>query len=469
MNPSPPIKELGFGKALLCAASAVAAFHLAYAFTCCEFLILVFLACLFPLARLRTARRAYYFGLGTGLAVYTPHLLFFWAIFGGGSIALWYVLPFWLGLFLMLGRACLFRFGPLAWACLAPFLWTGLEFFRSELYYLRFSWLNAGFVFSDSGALHYLSAYGVYGIGFLIMAAVGAAHLRGRPRWIGFALLTAAAVYPALIPAPRPAAQKVLRVTGVQLEFPGSPTVLSALNDAVAKFPDTGVFVLSEYTFHGPVPNRIKDWCRKNGKFLVVGGEDPALPSGFFNTAFVVDTNGDIVDKQAKSVPVQFFQDGLPARSQKLWDSPWGKIGLGICYDDSYSFVTDELIRQGAQALILPTMDIAEWGEAQHLLHGRVAPMRAAEYAVPIFRVCSSGISQFIDATGRVVGSAPYPGEGAMLTAAIPLPARGRMPPDRWLARLSVAAAVALIGWLAVEAIRQKTGSRPAAVQNPKP
>ncbi|MGD0410374.1 MAG: nitrilase-related carbon-nitrogen hydrolase [Verrucomicrobiota bacterium] len=460
MNPSPPVKEIGLGAALLCAAGAVVSFSLAYAFTGCEFLILVFLACLFPLARLRTRRLAYYFGLGIGLAVYTPHLLFFWTTFGGGAVALWYVLPFWLGLFLMLGRACLFRFGPVAWACLAPFLWTGLEFFRSELYYLRFSWLNAGYVFSDSGALHYLSACGVYGIGFLFMAAAGALHLRGRARLMGVALLTAAALYPAWIPAPRSWPQKILRVAGVQKEFPGSPSLIAALNGAAAKFPGADVLVLSEYTLTGPVPDWIKAWCRKHGKYLVVGGEDPVPPADFYNTAFVVDTNGDLVFRQAKSVPVQFFKDGLPARSQQLWESPWGKIGLAICYDDSYSRVTDELIRQGAQALILPTMDSADWGEAQHRLHGRVAPMRAAEYAVPVFRVCSSGVSQFIDGTGRVLSSAPFPGDGAMLAADIPLPEHGRMPPDRGLARLSVAVAAALTGWLAVESIRQRIRNR---------
>ena len=150
----------------------------------------------------------------------------------------------------------------------------------------------------------------------------------------------------------------------------------------------------------------------------------------------------------------------FPPVNNKSGTRPGEKSDLAICYDDSYSRVTDELIRQGAQALIFPTMDIAEWGEAQHLLHGRVAPMRAAEYAVPVFRVCSSGISQFIDATGRVLSSAPFPGEGAMLTAEIPLPARGRMPPDRWLARLSVAVVAAFIGWLAVAAIGKNEESR---------
>jgi len=460
MTPSPPVKEIKLWTAFLCAAGAIASFSLAYAFTRCEFLMAVFFFCLFPLARLRTGRRAYYFGLGIGFAIYTPHLLFFWKIFGGCAIALWYVLPFWLGMFLMLGRACLFRFGPAAWACLAPFLWTGLEFFRSELYYLRFSWLNAGFVFSDSRALHYLSACGVYGIGFLFMAAAGVFHLRGRARWIGLALLTAAALYPAFMPASGDSPQKILRVAGVQLEGSDSAAVVSALGDAAAKFPDADVFVLSEYAFHMPVPPLVRTWCRKHRKFLVAGGEDPAASPDFYNTAFVVDTQGDIVFRQAKSVPVQFMKDGLPARSQQLWESPWGKIGLAICYDDGYSRVMDELIRQGAQALILPTMDSVDWGAAQHLLHGRVAPVRAAEYAVPVFRVCSSGVSQSIDATGRVLSAAPFAGEGAMLAGELALPARGRIPPDRLLARLSVAVSAALIAWLAAGAIRQKIRNR---------
>ncbi len=55
MKASPPIKEIGLGRALLCAAGAVACFSLAYAFTSCEFLIAGFFACLFPLARLSVA------------------------------------------------------------------------------------------------------------------------------------------------------------------------------------------------------------------------------------------------------------------------------------------------------------------------------------------------------------------------------------------------------------------------------
>ena len=143
-------------------------------------------------------------------------------------------------------------------------------------------------------------------------------------------------------------------------------------------------------------------------------------------------------------VPIQFFQDGLPATSQALWNSPWGPLGLCICYDLSFTRVTDELIRLGAVGLIVPTMDVEHWGRSQHELHARVAPMRAAEYGVPIFRVASSGISQSVDATGRVRESAPFPGQGERVVDSFVLGPPGRLPMDRWVGALSALACVVL-------------------------
>ena len=34
---------------------------------------------------------------------------------------------------------------------------------------------------------------------------------------------------------------------------------------------------------------------------------------------------------------------------------------------------SDTLVAQGAQAIVVPTMDVAHWGERQHLLGGRIA------------------------------------------------------------------------------------------------
>jgi apolipoprotein N-acyltransferase len=240
-----------------------------------------------------------------------------------------------------------------------------------------------------------------------------------------------------------------LRVTGIQLEFPTEKEVLVWLTKTAQVYPNTDLFVLSEYTLEGAVPESLKNWCREHHHYLVVGGKEQA-GNDFYNTAFVISPDGKIVFRQVKSVPIQFFKDGLPAPEQKVWDSPWCKLGICICYDLSYRRVTDRLVELGAEALIVPTMDVIDWGRHQHELHARIGPVRAAEYELPIFRLASSGISQAIDRSGQILGSAPCPGEAAVLTATLPLQPHGRTPLDRWFAPLCTVTTCGLLLLMAI-------------------
>ena len=61
----------------------------------------------------------------------------------------------------------------------------------------------------------------------------------------------------------------------------------------------------------------------------------------------------------------------------------------------------DEFVRLGAQAIIVPAMDVEQWGSREHELNARMARVRSAEYGVEIFRVTSSGVSQLTDVSGR--------------------------------------------------------------------
>jgi apolipoprotein N-acyltransferase len=257
---------------------------------------------------------------------------------------------------------------------------------------------------------------------------------------------------------------KSVRVAGVQMEFPSEAQVILNLNKTIKRHPDAEIVVLSEYTFNGPVPGRINAWCRDNQRYLVIGATDPAPDSQYYDTAFVIGPSGDVVFRQGKCVPIQFFKDGLPALEQKLWESPWGNIGICICYDLSYRRVTDQLIRLGAQAIIVPTMDVVDWGRHQHEMHARVAPLRAAEYGIPIFRLASSGISQCVNAGGRVLATAPMPGDEAMISSVLDLKASGTLPIDRILAPLSVGLTglfIILTAFLSVTKGKKIIGAQP--------
>ena len=443
----PSAQPLGWMKSLLWLAFAAGCFHLAYAsihFPAAGLLIFGYAFALVRLAGQPTVRRAFYFGLVTGYLCYAPQLAFFWRIFGPAAIVLWLVVAFWIGLFTAMVYGSARRWGKAKAMWLVPVIWTGLEYFRSELYYLKFSWLNIGYALPTSSNVTGMCHAGMYGLGFCVFGICSLISNGGFIwswlRNISFKeilLLGVIAVVLVIFGIPLPSGvNRRLQpsIAGIQTEFPSPGTLPKILDKALGKSPDAQIFVLSEYTLDGPVPDSLKDWCREHARFLVVGGKDPVGPNDYYNTAFVLGTNGEIVFRQAKCVPIQFFKDGVPAPRQAVWDSPWGKIGICICYDLSYTRVTDRLVEQGAQLLIVPTMDVEDWGWHEHELHSRVAPVRAAEYGIPIFRLASSGISQAISGDGQVVAKTFFPGSLDVLSAQLRMPVRGSLPLDRWLA-----------------------------------
>jgi apolipoprotein N-acyltransferase len=171
--PTPSVlSPLDWRQALRFAVLAVVAFHIAYtpmAYSGLAMVIVVYVFALIQLARLPSTRQVYYLTLAVGFACFAPQLYFFWGIFGAFAIALWAILALWLVLFVVLTRFALLQLGLRRAAWLIPFFWTGLEFFRSELYYLRFSWLNVGYAFAESPLVLW-RFQGVYGIGFVELA-----------------------------------------------------------------------------------------------------------------------------------------------------------------------------------------------------------------------------------------------------------------------------------------------------------
>ena len=462
--PPTEVAGLSWKKSGLWMLLAVACFHGAYTSLNHPVAGLLIFGYAFGLAKLAeqsTVRRAFYCGLVTAYLCYAPQGFFMWKIFSVAAIVLWLVLAFWVGLFTALVCACRQRWGRARAAWLIPVLWTGIEYFRSELYYLKFSWLNIGYLSTCCSGW-----FGMYGSGllvFAIAAAYFASHWRTVTAWLFILTIFVAMFLPAYAYSGRP--RPHLNIVGVQLEFPAAGILPKVLSQALAKNTNAQIFVLSEYTLDGGVPETLKDWCRTNSKFLVVGGKDFVTNDIYYNTAFVVGTNGEVVFKQAKSVPIQFFHDGLPATNQAVWNSPWGKIGFCICYDLSYTRVTDELVRQGARLIICPTMDVEDWGRHQHELHARVAPVRAVEYGVPIFRLASSGISQAVTGGGNVVAQTKLFTSGEILSAQLQLPWHGSLPLDRFLAPVCAVTTGWVLAWLLVCALARAMSAKRAKLK----
>lgn len=446
-------------------ALSVTTFHAAY-LTSASWLVLLVPYFAIGLARLGSGRSAFYAGFALGFAFYGPQLGFFWGIFGPAAIALWAVLAFWIGLFAGVAHGIHRTFGP-RWALvLVPFLWTGFEYFRSELYYLRFSWLNAGYALAWSGAWPLFHGLGIYGIGFV--AALAGSLVQYAQGWLRLA--GPALAFAVLIlgrsgnePASAQGLSKTrIQVGGAQVESAVESEIPAILDRLLKTHNELDLLVLPEYTLEGEPSESLRQWCRTQRKHLVVGGREPLGEGKFRNTAFVIDPQGEIVFRQTKSVPIQFFADGEPAKSQSLWQSPWGPLGIAICYDLSYTRVIDHLVQLGALGLIIPTMDAASWGRHQHAMHARVAPVRAAEYGLPIVRVASSGVSQIVDASGRVTASAPFSEQVETFFGELELGGRGRLPWDRALAPFATFLAALTTLALVVSSAQVRLRRRPA-------
>jgi len=407
---------------------------------------------------LPSPRFAFYLGLTVGVGLYAPHLTFFWTLFGPAAVLLWMVLAFWIAAFLGVSRALMHRLSSITFIVALPLLWTGFEYFRSELYFLRFSWLTPAMPLARPGAtpplqpaVHFL---GTYGVGFALFLAAGVSGFARRTwRLVGLGIVGVLAATPLLwSPANKPSrpVPRTLMFAGAQIESASESEIVPILDRLLEKHPNAELLILPEYSLLGEPDAELRNWCQKRRRHVLVGGRVTLESNRFYNTAFVVDPQGEIIFRQAKSVPIQFFDDGIPAASQRVWNSPWGKIGIAICYDLSYTRVIDRLVRDGAEALIIPTMDAVSWGREQHELHARVAPLRAAEYGLPIARVASSGISQTVDRTGAVTSSAPFSEEILFIEGQLELAGSGRIPMDRWLGPLAsgVAALLTLIAAL---------------------
>lgn len=141
----PAAIPLGWKKSFLWLALAVACFHAAYTsiqYPAAGLLIFGYAYGLVRLTEQPNVRRAFYFGLATGFLCYAPQLFFFWRIFGPAAVVLWLILAFWIGLFMAIVCGAIRRWGKVKAAWLIPIVWTGIEYFRSELYYLKFSRLD---------------------------------------------------------------------------------------------------------------------------------------------------------------------------------------------------------------------------------------------------------------------------------------------------------------------------------------
>lgn len=169
-----------------------------------------------------------------------------------------------------------------------------------------------------------------------------------------------------------------------------------------------------------PLQSACARWAQTLGAYVVAGSVPLRVGGKVYATLCVFDPQGKLVSYYRK---IHLFSvttpTGVSYREDKLfsegsvpviWQSPWGAIGLAICYDLRFPAMFRYYAKAGARLMLLPSAFTAETGEAHwhSLVRARAIETQSFWLAVNQVgqhdaRLVSYGHSLLVDPWGRVL------------------------------------------------------------------
>lgn len=195
----------------------------------------------------------------------------------------------------------------------------------------------------------------------------------------------------------------------------------------------------------GPETDALSSLARRLGIYILGCAleDDPRFPECFFNCAFVISSEGEVVHKYRKAIPaihaeMAMSPHDLLDRYMEVYgagksvmqtifpvtDTAIGRIGTFICMDGHFPEVTRALALQGAEILVRPTAFPEPLVSAPNNIWELQNRLRAHENMAYVLAPNTGGLlteelpgsftpgdSMIVDYNGLVVARAPYPGE----------------------------------------------------------
>ncbi len=155
------------------------------------------------------------------------------------------------------------------------------------------------------------------------------------------------------------------------------------------------------------VIQRVRDACRDLGVWSVFGaieriGGGPE-PDRLYNTAFLSAPSGELHRyHKVHTLCLGVDRFTIPGdEGFRVWDLPFGRIGLNICYDGSFPESARALKLLGAQLIVLPT----NWPDLT--LKTEQTRLRALENHVYYLAVNRVGVERGVTFSGGSVAAGP--------------------------------------------------------------
>ncbi|HYF12274.1 MAG TPA: apolipoprotein N-acyltransferase [Actinomycetota bacterium] len=326
-------------------------------------------------------------------------------------------------------------------------LWTAIEAGRASWPLGGFSWGQLGTTQVDAPSLPLASIGGVWALSYLVVVVSGllllSADRWGRGSGVRAAIPTLIAVAILVLPVAIPLAEP----NGVALDVAAIQIDVESVQDLPSEEEDRAVARMNEdlhATLGGDAPDlvvwgeaaldpgasadeatlaSVRDTIGSVGAPTIVGA---VLAEGADErtSTLAFDGGGSVVDRYDK-VHLVPFGEYVPWRSllegrigaidQIPVDRTPGEevrpvrvpglppLGTPICYENSFPGIQREMVRRGAQVIVL-TINNASYGRTaaseQHLVMSR---LRAVEDGRWVLHAAISGISAIVDPSGAVV------------------------------------------------------------------
>jgi predicted amidohydrolase len=177
-------------------------------------------------------------------------------------------------------------------------------------------------------------------------------------------------------------------------------------------YPWVQMVVFSELAPYGPLLSNAQDfpapaeevfrgWARKHGIWLVPGSMFERVGEYVFNTAMVIDPQGEVVGHYRKMFPFRPYENGVEAGQEFcVFDVPdVGRFGVSICYDLWFPETSRTLAALGAEVLLHPSMTTTIDRDVE------LAMVRAAAAQNQCFVVDVNGVGD--GGNGRSIVSGP--------------------------------------------------------------
>ena len=236
------------------------------------------------------------------------------------------------------------------------------------------------------------------------------------------------------------------------------PSAQALIDDAVR---DVGVPVLVGAVLDGPGPDHVSNtgivWDPRTGPGARYVKRHP-VPFGEY-IPFRAELTGLI--SRLDQIPRDFYAGHQPGN---LTVGP-ARVGDVICFEVAYDGLVRDVVRGGAQVLVVQTNNATYNGTGQPYQQMAMSRLRAVETGRDVLVTATSGISAVVRADGTVAQQAPEK-VARTLVAEVPLRDRQTLATrlgwwPEWLVAAAGLAAAALSSGLSVSAARRRRGSRP--------